>query len=87
MLVPGRCQRGGGGAKQRGGGGGKTSRGWPLGNHFGDPPKTVFEGCRLRLREILGVCKGIHKRNDMGGGGNVPSEVRGVGKFSMGFFS
>ena len=48
----------------------KTSRGWPVGNHFSRPSENAFWGGHLR--EILGVCKGLTKRNGIGGGQNVP---------------
>ena len=42
----------------------KTSRGWPVGKGS-------------QLREILGISKGLTKRNGIGGGGAKRTEVRG----------
>ena len=64
-------------------GGGKTYRRAKPETIFGDPPKKISEGGHLR--EILGISKGLSKRNGMGGGGTYRGEGGGGQKlFSVG---
>ena len=54
----------------------KTLRGWPVGNHFLDPPKAISE---------VGIFKGLPERNGIGGGGKTYRGEGGVGNcFSWG---
>ena len=72
----GPSQRGGG---HNSGGGGKTRKDGPSETILETLRRNCFRGGHLR--EILGVCEGLYKRNGIGGGG----ERGGRKLFSVGF--